>query len=100
VETKKEKLLVVRAPEETKPKCLYKNFTDICSKLPSSSPGTILEKKQYIQQKVCVSRQSAKVRAHAIGRAINQSEESSEWRQRMWRGCSMGSQEIESVPDQ
>jgi hypothetical protein len=52
---KKEKLL---APEETKPKCLYANFTDICSKLPGTSTGTILGKKQ----KLCVSRKSANVR--------------------------------------
>ena len=59
---RQEKLLVVRAPEETKPKCLYANFTDICSKLPGTSPGTIFRKKQYIQQKLCVSRKTANVR--------------------------------------
>ena len=59
---KQEKLLVVRAPEETKPNCLYENFTDICSKLPGTSPGAKFRKKQYIQQKLCVSRKTANVR--------------------------------------
>ena len=38
-----------------KPECPYKNFSEITSKLPSTSPGPSSKfKKRYIQQKLCV----------------------------------------------
>ena len=60
----REELLVVDCLE--KPRCAYKDFTEITSKFPSTSSGPSSGgnrfKKRYIQQKLCVVRQSESVR--------------------------------------